>query len=132
MSKADGDGGGPEAVFRGHLAAGRFMIQRCRETGAHVFYPRVFAPGDDASSLEWVEASGRGVVYATTTTRRKPERGGDYNICLVEPAEGPRMMSRVVGVGPEEVRIGMPVRARIETLKDEPALVFEPIGEGER
>jgi uncharacterized protein len=127
-----GGGGGPVAVFRAHLAAGRFMIQRSLETGEHVFYPRIFAPGDDGSTLEWVEASGRGVVYATTITRRKPERGGDYNICLVELAEGPRLMSRVVGVAPDEVRIGMPVRARIDSLKDEPAIVFEPAGEGER
>jgi hypothetical protein len=45
--------------------------------------------------------------------RRKPADGGDYNVCLVDLAEGPRMLSRVAGVAPEEVRIGMAVKARI-------------------
>ena len=37
---------------------------------------------------------------------------------MVDLAEGPRMMSRVVGVEPTAVKIGMKVRARIapETL----------------
>ncbi|CAN5625671.1 OB-fold domain-containing protein [soil metagenome] len=120
---------GPEAAFRAYLAAGRFMIQRGRESGACVFYPRVFAPGDAAGKLDWVEASGRATVYATTVTRRRPDRGGDYNVFLVELAEGPRLMSRVVGIAPGAVRIGMALDARIETLRGEPAVVVVPARE---
>ena len=36
---------GPEAQFKAYLAEGRFMIQRSRSTGGHVFYPRVAVPG---------------------------------------------------------------------------------------
>jgi uncharacterized OB-fold protein len=39
--------------------------------------------------------------------------GGDYNVCLVDLAEGVRMMSRVVSVPPQDVKIGMGVQARI-------------------
>ncbi len=63
--------------------------------------------------LDWVAPSGRGTVYSTTVVRRKPADGGDYNICLVDLAEGPRMMSRVSGLAPEQVKIGMPVSARV-------------------
>ena len=63
--------------------------------------------------LDWVKASGSGTVYSTTVVRRKPEAGGDYNVALIDLAEGPRMMSRVVGVEPTAVKIGMKVRARI-------------------
>jgi uncharacterized OB-fold protein len=121
------DGPGPEEVFRAHLAEGRFMIQRSAATGAHVFYPRVVAPGTGEADLEWVEASGEGTVYATTVTRRRPEKGGDYNVALIDLAEGPRMMARVVGIGPEAVAIGMKVRAKIDELNGAPAVLFEPV-----
>lgn len=120
------DGPGPEARFRAYLAEGRFMIQRSRSSGAHVFYPRAVAPGTGAADLEWVEASGRGVVYATTCNRRRPEKGGDYNIALIDLEEGPRMMARVEGVAPDKVAIGMRVRARIGELGGAPAVIFEP------
>ena len=121
------DGPGPEAVFRAHLGQGRFMIQRSASTGAHVFYPRLVAPGTGEADLEWVEASGEGTVHATTVNRRRPEKGGDFNVALIDLAEGPRMMSRVVGIDPEAVAIGMKVRAKIDELNGAPAVLFEPV-----
>ena len=121
------DGPGPEAIFRTHLAEGRFMIQRSASTGVHVFYPRLVAPGTGEADLEWVEASGEGTVYATTVTRRRPSSGGDYNVALIDLAEGPRMMARVVGIAPEDVKIGMKVTAKIEELNGAPAVLFEPV-----
>lgn len=118
---------GPEATFRKHLADGRFMIQRSKSTGTYVFHPRNAVPGTGGRDLEWVEASGAGVVYSTTVSRRRPGRGGALNIALIDLAEGPRMMSRVVGVAPEEVRIGMAVRACIEDVNGSPAIVWRPI-----
>ena len=117
---------GPEAQFRAYLAEGRFMIQRSKSTGAHVFYPRVAAPGTGESDLEWVEASGEGVVYATTVVRNRPEKGGDYNVALIDLAEGPRMMSRVVEIEPTAVEIGMKVRARVGELDGAPQILFTP------
>jgi len=117
---------GPEQQFFTHLREGRFMLQRSASTAEHVFYPRVAAPASGARDLQWVPASGRGVVYSTTTVRRRPERGGDYNVVLVDLEEGPRMMSRVVGIPSTEVRIGMAVTARIDTSEDPPVVVFEP------
>jgi len=120
------DGPGPEARFKAYLAEGRFMIQRSASTGAHVFYPRVAVPGTGETDLEWVEASGLGTVHATTCTRQRPEKGGDYNIALIDLDEGPRMMARVEGVAPDAVEIGMRVRARIGELGGEPAEIFDP------
>jgi uncharacterized OB-fold protein len=87
----------------------------------------VIAPGSGEADLEWVEASGQGTVYATTVTRRRPEQGGDYNVALIDLAEGPRMMSRVVDIDPAEVKIGMKVKARIGELNGAPAVLFEPV-----
>ena len=115
----------PEAEWRAHLAAGRFMIQRSRSTGGHVFYPRVAQPGTGAEDLEWVEASGRGTVHAVTVVRKK-DPAESYNVVLVDLTEGPRLMSRVDGIGPDEVRIGMAVKASIISEGDKPLLVFVP------
>jgi uncharacterized OB-fold protein len=111
---------GPEAEYRAHLVAGRFMIQRSRSTGRHVFYPRIAAPGTGERDLEWVPASGRGTVYAITVNRA---RDATYNLALVDLEEGPRMMSRIDGV--ETVPIGTAVRAKIVEENGAPLVVFE-------
>lgn len=115
----------PEQEYLAFLAQGKFMIQRSRDTGRYIFYPRVAEPLTGSRNLEWVEASGRGTVYSTTVVRKKPEAGGDYNVVLVDLEEGPRMMSRVVGLPPTEVRIGMKVKAKVVKEKDESIVVFE-------
>ncbi len=120
-------GPGPEATFQAHLAEGRFMIQLSASTGIHVFYPRVMMPCSGEADLECVEASGEGTDYATTVNRRRPEKGGDYNVALIDLAEGPRMMARVVGIAPEAVTIGMKVQAKIDDLNGAPAVLFEPV-----
>lgn len=115
----------PEAEWRAHLAQGRFMIQRSRANGGHVFYPRIAEPGTGAMDLEWVEASGDAVVHAVTIVRRK-DPADSYNVVLVDLAEGPRLMSRIDGIDNEAVTIGMAVKARIIIEGGEPLLVFEP------
>ena len=106
-------GPGPDAQFAAALAQGRFRIQHCAACGQHVFYPRALCPYCGSAQLGWVKASGAAQVYSSTTVRRKAEVGGDYNVALVDLAEGPRLMSRVDGVPPEQVRIGMAVQARV-------------------
>ena len=111
---------GAESSYHGYLAKGEFRIQRCNGCGQHVFYPRGLCPHCGSSNLEWLKASGAGTVYSTTVMRRKPEAGGDYNVCLVDLAEGPRLMSRVEGIAPKDVRIGMAVKARIAKAAGRP------------
>ncbi|CAN5413840.1 OB-fold domain-containing protein [soil metagenome] len=122
-------GPGPDAQFAQALAQGRFQIQRCSACGQHVFYPRALCTHCGSAQLDWVEPSGIGSVYSSTTVRRKPQAGGDYNVALVDLAEGPRLMSRIDGIAPDQVHIGMSVQARVI---DDPAkgklLVFIPEG----
>lgn len=115
----------PDQEFQDFLQQGRFMIQRGRSSGRYIFYPRVVEPGTGNTDLEWVEASGRGSVYAATVVRPRPPEP-PYNVVLVELAEGPRMMSRVEGIEPDDVTVGMSVRARIVHGEDGAYVVFEP------
>jgi uncharacterized OB-fold protein len=118
---------GPIAEFWEHLAAGRFMLQRSRSTGGFVFYPRVLFPTSGEQDLEWVEASGSGIVYASTLIWRPEDQGGNFNISLIELSEGPRMLSRVIGITPDAVRIGMSVTARIELPTWKPVPPTQPV-----
>jgi len=116
----------PEKEYLHHLAQGVFKIQRSRSTGQHVFYPRVAAPVTGDIDLEWVEPSGRGVVHAVTVINQRPP-AAPYNVVLVDLEEGPRMMSRVDGVAPETVHIGMAVQARVINEDGKPLVVFLPV-----
>jgi len=121
---------GPDKVYAEALAAGNFRIQLCQDCHRHVFFPRNICPHCGGDHLDWVAPKGTGTVYSTTVVRRKAEAGGDYNVALVDLDEGVRMMSRVEGVTPTAVRIGMRVKARVAPGKaeGEPALVvFDPV-----
>jgi len=115
------DGPGPDEVWQTALAEGRFLLQHCRSCKAVRFPPAMVCGTCGSSELEWREASGLGEVYSTTTVR---ERDGAYNVSLINLAEGGRMMSKVEGISPDAVRIGMAVKARI-IAQPNPMIVFE-------
>jgi uncharacterized OB-fold protein len=114
----------PQKAYFAYLAEGRFMLQRCRASGKHFFYPRVAEPVTGDRDLEWVPASGHGTVYATTVVRTKPPQQ-PYNVVLVDLDEGPRVMSRVEGMAAESVQIGMRVKARIGEQDGQAILLFD-------
>ena len=116
---------GPEQQFKNYLSQGKFMIQRSKSLNQFFFHPRVAFPGTGERDLEWVEASGNGIVHSTTCNRRLPEKGGDFNLSLITLEEGPRMMARVEGVEPDKLDIGQKVKARISDLNGEPAIIFD-------
>ncbi len=123
---------GPDAAFAAGLAEGAFMIQRCGGCGVYIHYPRALCPRCGSPDLDTVRASGRGTVYATSVVRVRPEHGENYNIALVDLAEGPRMMTRVVDIAPEEVRIGDAVDAFVGEIDGDPVVLFRPAAGGDR
>ena len=116
---------GIQAQHQAALDEGRFLIQRCAACARHVYFPRELCPHCGAHDLAWVETSGGGTVHAVTTVRRKADAGGDLNVSLVDLDEGVRMMSRVEGVAPAEVRIGQRVRARVAQAGGRGLVVFD-------
>ena len=108
---------GETQPFWDGVGAGRLRLQRCRVCARFVFYPRSVCPHCMAADLEWVDASGTGVVHAFTVVHRAAPGFADeapYVVALVELAEGPRMMTRLLGVAPGEAEIGMAVEVAIE------------------
>ncbi|MDX2424684.1 MAG: OB-fold domain-containing protein [Cycloclasticus sp.] len=122
-------GPGPDQVYLDHLRQQNFSLPRCQACGEFHFFPRVVCPHCGSYDLEWQALSGKAEVYSTTTIRRKPERGGNYNVSLITLEEGPRLMSRVEGIDSELVKIGAKVCASINNDGDEPFVVFTPAQE---
>jgi uncharacterized OB-fold protein len=126
VSAAPGSEVGPDAIYRERLRAGRIEMQACERCSKVSFPPRTHCASCGAQALTWRAIAGTGSVYATTVVRRRPDRGADYNVALIDITEGARMMSRVEGIAPTAVRIGLAVRARIEMAQGEPLVVFVP------
>jgi uncharacterized OB-fold protein len=110
---------------------GRFVLPRCEDCGKFHFYPRGACPHCGAAAIAWSEASGRGMVYSFSVVHRAPSAAFKeevpYVIAIVATDDGPHLLSRLVGVPPEAVRIGMRLRVRFDRVSEEAALpVFEP------
>lgn len=122
---------GPVDQYLRYLSEGQFKLQRSKRTGEYFYYPSAFGRHAASDELEWADVSGRGIVYSVTTVRRPPKHGGDYNTSIVQLDEGPRMLTRVLGIDPDNVTIGMKVIARIEKpVWDDaiqPLVVFYPL-----
>lgn len=120
------DAKGPDQLFQRALAEGEILVPKCDDCGAYHFFPRVLCPHCHGAAISWKQATGKGRVYTTTVVRRSQNRGGDYNVCMVELQEGVRMMSRVEGIAPGEVAIDMAVTAFVGEAEGVPAVLFKP------
>lgn len=108
------------------------LIQRCGGCRALRFpwLPGCNACGSDA--WDTLAASGPGTVYSYVVMHHPPFPAFDppYAVALVELAEGVRIVSNVVGVAPDRVRIGMPVRLEFLRVDEELVLpVFRVVEE---
>lgn len=111
--------------FTTALANGRFIIQKSAASGRYILYPRLAEPRSGRRDLAWEEACGDGIIYATTTIYpRRPAQ--PYNVAIITLAEGPRIMSRVEGIAPDAVMIGMAVHVTIGHDDHGPVLLFRP------
>lgn len=95
------------------LTRHRIQIQYSPSLSRYIFYPRTFAPGTLADDLEWREISGAGVLYTYTVAERPTAPSWadavPQLLAVVEWDEGPRFSTELVGIAPQEIRVGMPV-----------------------
>lgn len=110
----------------------RLLIQRCTGCGTLRF---PWLPGcNTCGGPEWdtVEASGAGTVYSYVVMHHPsfPAFDPPYAVGLIELAEGVRMVSNVVGVPHDRVRVGMPVRLEFRQYDEELLLPVFRAGAG--
>lgn len=102
----------------------RLAVQRCQDCGDTIFYPRSVCPACMSDRIEWINASGRGVIYSYTVIHRAPPGFGDsvpYVVALIDLVEGVRLMSNVVNPA-SDVRIGAPVEVVFDDVTPEVTL----------
>jgi uncharacterized OB-fold protein len=107
----------PETVgYWDGIKAQKLMIKRCTGCAKYHHPRRILCTACSCDTFEWVEASGKGVVYTFSTVHRapRPEFNADvpYSVGLLELAEGIYFFSRIVPRPGDNVRIGAPVRMR--------------------
>jgi hypothetical protein len=111
--------------------AGELRIQRCGGCGELRHPPGPVCPACGAARPGYVVAAGTGEVYSYVVHHHPPVPGRQLPIvvALVALPEGVRMVGELVGVSPERVRIGLPVRVSFDRIDDEvtlPAWRAEP------
>jgi uncharacterized OB-fold protein len=103
---------------------GKLLLQQCDACAAFQFYPRVLCSRCGHGELHWREATGRGRV-ASFTVVRKPV-SSDYPapsiIALIDLEEGPRMMSSLINVEPEEVAVNAAVTVDFQDWSEDIAM----------
>lgn len=101
---------------------GKLMLQFCTETKKFQHYPRPISVYTGRHTIEWREASGKGVVYSWTITR-SPWPGHEarvpYICAYVDLTEGVRFLCNLVDCSEDEMAIGMPVEVRWDRLNEE-------------
>ncbi len=109
----------------------RLLVKTCRNCGQAHHYPRTMCPFCWSSEVEWTEAGGTGVIYTFSVTRRGA--GAPYCIAYVTLDEGPTMMTNIVDVDLDTVRIGQRVKAVFKRSEGGTAIpMFTPLPENGR
>lgn len=88
-------------------AQGKLMIKACKDCGKKHFYPRSNCPYCLSANTEWQESKGTGTVYTYSVMRRSPV---PYAICYVALDEGVTMMSNLVDIDLDKIKIGQKVK----------------------
>jgi hypothetical protein len=101
------------AFFWDGTARGELRIQRCGGCGALRHPPGPMCPACGDDKPEYLLAAGTGEVYSYVVHHHPPVPGhqAPFVIALVQLTEGVRMVGELLGADPDQVRVGMPVRA---------------------
>jgi uncharacterized OB-fold protein len=112
------------------LADGRFTVQHCRACGQRQL-KQVLCFACQSPDLEWVTASGRGMVHSFVYVHigYHPAFAEElpYNVAVVELEEGPQFYASILHCPRDELAIGLKVR--LHPIEAEPGQflpAFEP------
>jgi uncharacterized protein len=122
------------AAFWSATERRELVLPWCTSCGKAFWYPRPVCPRCLRPDVEWRPASGRGEVYAVSVMHRAAHPGMagrvPYAVALVDLDEGIRMLTNIVDVDADDVRIGMEVAVTWEPMSDGRNLpVFAPATE---
>ncbi len=92
----------------------RVSIQHCADCGSWAFFPRSHCPSCLSDKLQWRDVSGAGTLLTYTVARipTLPDFADEapQKLAVVELAEGVHINTTLVGLGEDEIHIGMALK----------------------
>lgn len=109
-------------------AIGELRVRLCPSCGARFRFSHEWCPECWSLELGWEKVSGRGRVSHVSVVHHAPSDGfaTPYALALVDLEEGVRMMANVIGIAPDDVRIGDAVKVVFEQRGDVQLPMFVP------
>lgn len=105
---------------------GKLMLPRCKDTGKVFWYPRKISPFTLSGNVEWVQASGKGVIYTYSVMRRTEP---NFAIAYVTLEEGVTVMTNLVDCDFDKLAVGQKVELTWRAAEDgQKVPVFKPAG----
>ena len=106
-------------------------ITRCTDCSEAYFPPTPVCPHCSSQRIEWFDASGDATLFSYVIHHRPLpfwENEEPRSVAIVELAEGPRLISTVVGCEqtPDALLIDMPLQATFVPYDGITVLAFEP------
>jgi hypothetical protein len=113
----------------------RLVVQECQSCRQLWHPPLPRCPHCHAAGPGWRQVSGDGTIYTYTVVRHPTHYAFadqiPYVLAIVALAEGPRLVTAITGVAPDQVRAGQPVRAVFRDVAEGVTLpYFEPVPPG--
>jgi uncharacterized OB-fold protein len=106
-----------------HARNGELALQQCSSCQEIWFPPSTNCPNCLGESWEWVTASGRGTLWSWIVMHQpylasfRDET--PYVVAAVQLAEGPLMMSTVVGTAPADLEFDSPLQVEFQEFGPE-------------
>ncbi|MFP5514377.1 MAG: Zn-ribbon domain-containing OB-fold protein [Alphaproteobacteria bacterium] len=126
---------GASAPFWDACDRGELLFPKCGRCGHLFYYPRRHCPLCGDTGLGWQRMSGRGTVFSHSHVHVAFQGGAwggqlPYTVVLVDLAEGPRMLSRLIGGDAPAVRGGDAVSVVFPQIGDRRYPFFERAATG--
>ena len=98
-------------------------LQCCDNCGRFRYPVAPFCPNCLSEEVSWKPVSGKATVYSFIIVHQRydPSFADDlpYNVAVVELEEGPRLVTNIVGIANDQIRVGMPLSVRYEDITEE-------------
>ena len=112
-----------DAPYWEALRRHELIIQKCPDCGETQHPPRPSCGHCGSLNIGWQKASGKGTVYSYTIVPQATHPAWrdqvPYNVVIVELEEDVRLISNLVEVASEDIRIGAPVEVVYDDVTEE-------------
>lgn len=103
---------------------GRLVAAQCGDCAHFRMPPTPYCPHCQSQNTQWPTLAGTGTVYSYAVCNRSPFPGVEDFIYIpivveLDDAPGIRLVSNLVGIDPEQVKIGMAVSVEWNSINDD-------------